>query len=483
MDVSFDERFSSILYEYAQELRLLKAEGMLVSLLEDLQSPLPEGMKLCDLVKETVEAPVEDTNDSTSLVEEEENEPENTAVHEKEQKEETAALEEKTPEQANIQSIVEIAERIVNHPMTNLIFNEGVEIRELLWDAETDDEWTEHVSPFSPLIEFLKKKASKDDIDDKEEKNKENEESEENEAEGEHEEEGEKDGGEGSSHTEAETPQDGHRADVGVDQSPENANTKYNRAAEWQLKRNVKGIETYYRSEDGSPTQSLKVCMTMNADIFTILVCLNELELYDGWIPFLKKGDLLGQLSEARVMCYFCVGLPWPLQARDVQLYGYAVDALDMDRVLIFARSHDETDDWEFSSSAFEATRKPAPELKKNVVRMVMHRAGFIVRPIDEHHTKVTWVVNTDPKLALIPYWFLNFMVRSIAHTMFERLHKIVVNFKGSVYEERIEQKQFIYSMLRRKCDTYFGRIPETSSSLKDGDEESSGEEIQPLMS
>jgi hypothetical protein len=356
-------------------------------------------------------------------------------------------------------AMVEIAEGIVNHPMMTLIYKEGIEIRELMWDAETDDEWAEHVSPFSPLIDFLKKRPSKED------------------REGEGEGEGDGDGEEKMEDKGTDGPED----QTSGDENDENEHSKFNRAHEWLLKRDVKGIQTYYRSEEGNPSQSLKVTMTMNADIFTILVCLNELELYDGWIPFLKKGDILGQLSAARVMCYFCVGMPWPLNARDVQLYGYAVDALDMDRVLIFARSHDAVDDWEFSSSTFEESKKPAPEVKKNVVRMVMHRAGFIVKPLDENHTKITWIVNTDPKLALVPYWFLNFMVRSIAHTMFEKLHKIVTNFTGSVYEERIATKQFVYGMLKEKCDTYFGRNPQ--SSKKDEDEESSGEEVQPIMS
>jgi hypothetical protein len=92
----FDHAFLVICW-----LMFMKVEEMLVSLLKDIQSRLPEGVELCDLVKEEVEPTVEGNEDiETSDVEDAED---TDAAEEEQQKEKIVSLEETEKVQVHVE--------------------------------------------------------------------------------------------------------------------------------------------------------------------------------------------------------------------------------------------------------------------------------------------------------------------------------------------------------------------------------------------
>eukprot|EP01118_Nematostelium_gracile_P016977 TRINITY_DN712_c0_g1_i2.p1 TRINITY_DN712_c0_g1~~TRINITY_DN712_c0_g1_i2.p1 ORF type:complete len:215 (+),score=43.38 TRINITY_DN712_c0_g1_i2:250-894(+) len=168
--------------------------------------------------------------------------------------------------------------------------------------------------------------------------------------------------------------------------------------------------------------------------LFNIMSVVYETDLYPTWWPFVNEVTQLEKISRYRKLLYLKASLPWPLPSRDACLYGYGVDLLEDDMVIIMVRSaHND----EFSN---------IPDIPRSFARVECKFGGMLVKPISPTSSKVIMLSNSDPKVPVIPYWLFNLVTKKLAHHMFETLRHKSSKIEGTIYEERIRSQPEVYS-------------------------------------
>eukprot|EP01119_Soliformovum_irregulare_P020904 TRINITY_DN6840_c0_g1_i1.p1 TRINITY_DN6840_c0_g1~~TRINITY_DN6840_c0_g1_i1.p1 ORF type:complete len:148 (-),score=38.58 TRINITY_DN6840_c0_g1_i1:69-512(-) len=138
------------------------------------------------------------------------------------------------------------------------------------------------------------------------------------------------------------------------------------------------------------------------------------------------------------------VGLPWPLWNRDVCLYGYGVDLLERDTVIVAVRSvHDN----EFPE---------IPAVPNKHIRAECRVGGILAQPIAYNKTRVILLANADPKLAMVPYSLLNLVTKNLAHFAFSTFAHKAENLEGTEFQDRIDANPDMYGEVKARLDEYF---------------------------
>ena len=144
-------------------------------------------------------------------------------------------------------------------------------------------------------------------------------------------------------------------------------------------------------------------------------------------------------------------------------LYGYGVDLLEHDYVLVVAR--------DCKPSEYEEI--PAPKGKD--VRLEVNVASFLLKPLSETQTHCVGICNADPKLStfspffllpfltleydrsIIPYWLINWGVKQMAPMFFEFFRNQSVKLPEENLK-RIEENEEVYGELKVRVTQYFER-------------------------
>jgi len=211
----------------------------------------------------------------------------------------------------------------------------------------------------------------------------------------------------------------------------------------WNEVHNSDGIRTSYRHEYGNPIHSLKMEGIINQPIFNVCSVIYEIDLYTTWVPRLAEARTIQSSSGFHKIAYCRTQALWPVAARDTCMYGYGVDLIkDESSVVVMVRSCKDTD---------EHDHPPAPH---GVVRVDTKRAGFLLKPLSPTSTYVQVITNTDPKMALIPYWLLNMVTTRLCHLFFVMLRNQAAACAqiGSAYYERINTNP-IYLELKQQLE------------------------------
>ncbi|GAM22793.1 hypothetical protein SAMD00019534_059680 [Acytostelium subglobosum LB1] len=209
----------------------------------------------------------------------------------------------------------------------------------------------------------------------------------------------------------------------------------------WTDISNSDGIQTFYK-DNGGGMHSIRMEGIVDSSLFDICSTVLEVDLYHSWIPRLKDATQLADDSRFRKAIYCRVSCPWPVDDRDIVVYGYGIDLLEeSNKVVVFARSFEDGD--------FEGV--DLPDVPTKTVRVDTKISGFVMQPISPTQTFVQVVSLTDPKMAFIPYWLLNFITNQFAHYLFVSLRRQTKSVASSpVYQERIKTNP-LYNELKDK--------------------------------
>lgn len=97
------------------------------------------------------------------------------------------------------------------------------------------------------------------------------------------------------------------------------------------------------------------------------------------------------------------------------------------------------------------------PEVEKGYTRMDVTWSGGVLRPINDHQTKVSAVFNLDFRLALVPHALINFFTQRLSLPFLKLFVARASNLeKSAEHNRRIETNVEFYSEIRRSFDEYF---------------------------
>ncbi|EFA79005.1 hypothetical protein PPL_08473 [Heterostelium album PN500] len=232
--------------------------------------------------------------------------------------------------------------------------------------------------------------------------------------------------------------------------------------AGWNEISNKDGIFTLYK-DNGGGMHSIRMEGIVESPIFDLCSVILEIDLYPTWIPRLLESTQLAEDKRYRKAIYCKVSCPWPVENRDVCLYGYGVDMLDeCDKVVVVSRS--------FRDEDFEGVA--LPDVPKKVIRVDTRISGFVLKPISPTQTFVQVISLTDPKMSYIPYWLLNFVTTQFAHYLFVMLRKQANTVLSSEEYQRRINKNPLYLELKEKSDKYFNRINNNNNNNSNTDKQ-----------
>eukprot|EP00762_Andalucia_godoyi_P002124 ANDGO_02525.mRNA.1 hypothetical protein SAMD00019534_059680 len=254
----------------------------------------------------------------------------------------------------------------------------------------------------------------------------------------------------------------------------------------WTLRKEDKTCRVYYRHDEATPIHSIKMEGEMDCHIFNVLAVVNELDLYKNWVPYMKRSSRCAQSGRARQVGNFEITLPWPVANREATVYGFGADLLDeAGYVAVHCESMLSLDGLVVSAGYEEDSRDlleagKLPDIKKGNVAAIVHLGGMVLQPLSESRTMFRIVVNTDPQLALVPYWLINFVTRNFAHWIFHKMRKTALHIEGTEYEKRINTNEKLYGFLRNRLDEFFKKAAVENWHQQDRNEEHDSTQITP---
>lgn len=207
------------------------------------------------------------------------------------------------------------------------------------------------------------------------------------------------------------------------------------------------GHGTYYRVEPGCDSYSFRVVGNVKQGIIPILSVLVELDMYKEWFPMCYHSEPLGSLSRFHRFSRFSVRLPWPVANREVACTGYGIDDLESMRVVISAQSLKDNDT--------VGGDKPVPDVLEGCVRADLKYGGFVLDLVEENLTRVTFMMNVDPKLYL-PNWLINWVCGKMFWVLLYQIQKVAESCcdPKSPYVERRKLQPEVYDYFDKRIKT-----------------------------
>jgi ribosome-associated toxin RatA of RatAB toxin-antitoxin module len=162
---------------------------------------------------------------------------------------------------------------------------------------------------------------------------------------------------------------------------------------DWELMKQDDGIDVYYRDATDSPIKELKINLTVDASLSTIMAVLYDIENYKEWVYSCEESRLVKRLNETEIYYYNEIDFPWPLSNRDM----IAHSNIEQDPHTKVVRTQS------LSAHYME------PE-KDGLVRMTVLQINWIITPIGPKETEIEYYLKSDPA-GNIPAWVINFAI------------------------------------------------------------------------
>jgi hypothetical protein len=208
------------------------------------------------------------------------------------------------------------------------------------------------------------------------------------------------------------------------------------------------GYGTYYRPEPGCAFHSFLVKGVVKAPLIALASVLLELDMYKEWYPMANLSEEIMSVGTFHKQSKFAVTIPGPIIAnREVCLDGYGIDDLVNRKVVIVARGLEEDE--------CLADGRPVPKVQKGNVRCGMQCCGFIVEGISPDTTKVTFMMNIDPRIPNIPRWLINWTSGKMMSVLLSQMSKAAEKSLDpkSKYAIRRQERKEVYDYMQKMVD------------------------------
>jgi hypothetical protein len=225
-------------------------------------------------------------------------------------------------------------------------------------------------------------------------------------------------------------------------------------------------ISVWIRHEPGNVLHTLRVEGELDAPTELILVLMNEIALFDLWLPFIGGSRELACPSRCERYAWVKLWSPAPqvIHHRDACLYVRAIDDLDEDGcVLVLLRSFE------------EPAPIARPDLEPRTTRVNVKFGALEFFPTAQKRTRIRAIALVDPKLSILPVWLINWVATKWCVLGMRHLenqaqllrdkgddcpHKRCMHEKDDYYQWGIER-------IRTRVAALVARLPNTIATKK----------------
>ncbi|CAG9319875.1 unnamed protein product [Blepharisma stoltei] len=210
------------------------------------------------------------------------------------------------------------------------------------------------------------------------------------------------------------------------------------RGDDWKQVTNKRNIKT---ESKGSGNDFLTRCtLLVDAPLIQVLPFLSEIELVPTWVDVLKQVTVFESPSRTRKFARYNFWFPWPLSDRECMLEFAAFPIVSEKAICIVMRSPK-------SDNYMNFDIPPPAEGKK---RMFMNIGCLYAQVISPTQTKIIFIAQANANIFLLPRWLINFGTKHIMYYLMDTLRNKILNFQGSIYEEKMNEKRDFYEFMHR---------------------------------
>ncbi len=220
-------------------------------------------------------------------------------------------------------------------------------------------------------------------------------------------------------------------------------------------------INVWIRHEPGNILHTFRVEGELDAPAEFLLVLMNEITLFDVWLPFIGGGRELSIPSRCERYAWVKFWSPAPavVHHRDFCMYARAIDGLDEDGcVLVLMRS--------FEDGEGDVTH-PKPEAR--TTRITMKFGAIELFPTAQGRTRVRAIALLDPKIHVLPGWLINWVVTKVCYMGMRRwehhAQKLRDNTDDGPHKTRMRENADYYSWVIARVRSHTNALPSQPSS------------------
>ncbi|MEO0340394.1 MAG: START domain-containing protein [Bacteroidota bacterium] len=171
---------------------------------------------------------------------------------------------------------------------------------------------------------------------------------------------------------------------------------------DWKLAKSSNGIEVFTKNDSNSKFRQVRSVVTIEASVATILKTLRTYDYIAEWRMKTKAMSLLEGQPEGLHYLYLVIDLPQPFNDRDF--------VLELETQVLQDQS---------IRIDFKAVDGKYPN-QKGLIRMQTMEGYWLIEPIDDQSTKLTYEYLSDP--SGVPAWIVNLFSVSVPYKTLKKL-------------------------------------------------------------
>ena len=202
-------------------------------------------------------------------------------------------------------------------------------------------------------------------------------------------------------------------------------------------------MATLLKSEEGSALTSIRVEGVIDAPLRNVFSLMYEFDLWPSFLPGITSAGKLEKKSVVADLVHLQVWLPYPISSRDAALRVHGGFHQGSSVVIYCA-----------DAPADDAL---LPDVPSGAVRASVRTGGFQLFPVEKGtKTLLKGVLNVDIKMAVLPFWLLNFLTKQGMGNLIPLMRTFLKPGKwdGGEHSKRIAaEDQAAYKLLAKHVD------------------------------
>ncbi|CAD8067423.1 unnamed protein product [Paramecium sonneborni] len=217
----------------------------------------------------------------------------------------------------------------------------------------------------------------------------------------------------------------------------------------WRIEKQSQNLIIKYKLFEEEQTVTVYLDSVFEANITKLMALINEIDLYQNYVPFCQRSSMNKQLSKTCKICDILVYFPFISDRRAV-FVGEGIDRLMINGTIVFVcKSIDHNIEYQQKHDIkFQANKK--------LVSLIINYYIFELTPINDNKCRVRAITNSNPQVKYLPNQLIGYLARKMAHELFERMEKITKNFEKSPWFEKYNQNIEFYQWIDQKVQKYF---------------------------
>ncbi|OQQ09126.1 hypothetical protein BK411_05370 [Vibrio splendidus] len=178
---------------------------------------------------------------------------------------------------------------------------------------------------------------------------------------------------------------------------------------EWKLVRNKKGIEVYNRKIEGNDFKEFRAEADIQANLTSIIALFTDTSVGTQWVENIDEMEEIEHFSEVHTVTKTYTKAPWPVSDREAIVENFIEQ--DPDALTVMITQH--------------GRPHYQPNNDKRIVRVAHLESRWILTPLDNNTTHISYQVLSDPG-GSIPSWLINMVAVSQPYNTLRGLSKML---------------------------------------------------------